>query len=54
MNREGLNSKNWGDKSKEMLKKLLESTDFVKDAVYNSETDNIMRNLKQGLYYKKF
>lgn len=54
MNNEGLNSKGWGDKSKEMMKELIEDTDFAKDAVYDSETDNIMRNLKQGLYYKKF
>lgn len=54
MNSESLNSKGWGDKSKEMMKELIEDTDFVQDAVYDSETDNIMRNLKQGLYYRKF
>ncbi|HQA99047.1 MAG TPA: hypothetical protein PLG10_02325 [Candidatus Dojkabacteria bacterium] len=35
-----------------MKREGLESTNFVKDAAYNYETDNITKNLKQGLYYK--
>lgn len=54
MNKDGIKIEGWGKKSLDMMKELLETTDFIKDAVYNEETDTIMRNLKQGLYYKKF
>ena len=54
MNKDGIKIEGWGKKSLDMMKELLETTDFIKDAVYNEETDTIMRNLKQVLYYKKF
>lgn len=51
---QGIKNKDWGERSREMLKELLENTDFIKDSVYSHETKLIMRNLQQGIYYKKF
>lgn len=50
---DGLKSKDFGAKAEKMLKDLLEETDFIKDSIYSTETERIMSNLKQRLYYRR-
>jgi len=49
--KEGYIDKNWGDKSKEILKNFLFKTDILERIAENKYSESIVRNLIRGLEY---
>ncbi len=49
----GITGKSWGKDSKKILEKMISDTDFVSRSRYSEGTRRIIKNLIQGIEYKK-